>query len=658
MLKSILAAALISTSLSSVAYADTKGPIRSVILSSGGLAEIHRTASIKGDGKILIEVPLDQVDDILKSLIVKDKEGTVKGISLAGQQPVEETFQTLPFSAGDLQSLPQLLSNLQGAKVSVTSFGQALQGKVLGVTSTQSEKQGVQYVLSLLTTTGKLTSMPLDNSTEVTIEDPDIQAKITAAVDAAGKGKSDGSRVIAIEMGGKGNRDIDVSYVVSAPVWKTAYRVVVGDDKKTRIQSWAILENASGEDWKDISITLSSGAPVTLKQRLHQRIWKDRAEVAISTVANAAPRLDRGELARRNSASSIGAKAAIAPMPTMQAAGAMAFGSAEVASYDMAKAEVFDAVENDISTSFTLKGSHDVTNGDTLSVPIIDQDVDAELVSVYTMHQSSENPVAAIMFKNSTGAGLPAGILTVYDKHNGYVGDAQLPSLAPDETRFASFATDKKVTVTPETKSGRTIRSIKVVDGVITTSGVMRNSTTYTISTAPDAERAVIIEHPKLSGWKLISDGDATETSTHYRIKVKAPAGARTAVNVVDEMKLDESYTVGDINSSMIAMWANDTTDETLKAKLEELADLKQKQMDAHFRVEDLNRQIDVIYKQQARIRQNLSAVPTTSDMHKKYLQALEASEDDLKKLEADSEESIQTLNRWKTTVDDVVRTF
>jgi len=656
MLKSILAAALISTSLSSVAYADTKGPIRSVTLSSGGLAEIHRTASIKDDGKILIEVPLDQVDDILKSLIVKDREGTVKGISLAGPQPVEETFRTLPFSAGDLQSLPQLLSNLQGAKVSVTSSGQALQGKVLGVSSKQSEERGVQYVLSLLTTTGKLTSMPLDSSTEVTIEDPDIQAKIAAAVDAAGKRKSDGSRVIAIEMGGKGNRDIDVSYVVSAPVWKTAYRVVVEDDKKARIQSWAILENASGEDWKDVSITLSSGAPVTLKQRLHQRIWKDRADVAISTAANAAPRMDRGELARRNSAS-IGAKAAMAPMPTMQAAGAMAFG-AEVASYDMAKAEVSDAVENDISTSFTIKGSHDVTNGDTLSVPIIDQDVDAEVVSVYTLHQSSENPVAAISFKNSTGAGLPAGILTVYDKHNGYVGDAQLPSLAPDETRFASFATDKKVTVTPDAKNGRTIRSIKVVDGVITTSGVMRNSTTYTISTAPDAERAVIIEHPKLNGWKFISDANVTETTTHYRIKVKAPAGERTTVNVVDEMPLDESYTVGDINSSMIAMWANDTTDETLKAKLEELADLKQKQMTAQFRVEDLNRQIDLVYKQQDRIRQNLSAVPTTSDIHKKYLQALEDSEVALKKLEADSEESIQTLNRWKATVDDVVRTL
>lgn len=656
MLKSIVTAALISTSLSSVAYADTKGPIRSVVLSSGGLAEIHRTASIKDDGKILIEVPLDQVDDILKSLIVKDKEGTVKGISLAGPQPVEETFRTLPFSAGDLQSLPQLLSNLQGAKISVTSSGQALQGKVLGVSSKQSEERGVQYVLSLLTTTGKLTSMPLDNSTEVTIEDPDIQAKIAAAVDAAGKGKSDGSRVIAIEMGGKGNRDIDVSYVVSAPVWKTAYRVVVGDNKKTRIQTWAILENASGEDWKDVSITLSSGAPVTLKQRLHQRIWKDRAEVAISTAANAAPRVDRGELARRNSAI-IGTKAAMAPMATMQAAGGMAF-DAEVASYDMAKAEVSDAVENDISTSFTLKGSHDVTNGDTLSVPIIDQDVDAEIVSVYTLHQSSENPVAALSFKNSTGAGLPAGILTVYDKHNGYVGDAQLPSLAPDETRFASFATDKKVTVTPDAKNGRNIRSIKVVDGVITTSGVMRNSTTYTVSTAPDAERAVIIEHPKLNGWKFISDANVTETTTHYRIKVKAPAGERTTVTVVDEMPLDESYTVGDINSSMIAMWANDTTDKTLKAKLEELADLKQQQMAAQFRVEDLNRQIDDVYKQQARIRQNLSAVPITSDMHKKYLQALEASEVDLKKLETASEESIQTLNRWKSTVDDVVKTF
>lgn len=655
MLKNILTAALFTTALSSIAIADTKGPIRSVTLSSGGLAEIHRTASIKNDGKILIEVPLDQVDDILKSLIVRDKEGTVKGISLAGPQPVEETFRTLPFSAGDLQSLPQLLANLQGARVSVTSGGQTLEGKVLGVSTNSSQKKGVQHVLSLLTTSGKLTSMPIDGSTEVIIEDADIQAKITAAVEAAGKGKSDGSRTIAIEMGGKGDRDVDVSYVVSAPVWKTAYRVVVGDDGKARIQSWAVLENASGEDWKDVSITLASGAPVTLKQRLHERIWKDRAEVSISEAAGTAPKLDRGNMAN-SERSRMSAKAsfgAISAMPTP----AMAYDAVSPQT-EMATAEAPQAVESDISTVFALNGTHNLTNGDTLSVPIIDQEVNAEMISVYTLHQASENPVASIAFKNTTGAGLPGGILTVYDKTNGYIGDAQLPSLAPDETRFASFATDKKVTITPELKNGRTVNSIKVVDGIITTNGSIRNETTYVISTASDANRDVIIEHPKMSGWKFKSDGDVTETATHYRIKVKAPAGKRTLLTIVDEMPLGESYTVSDLNSSMIAQWSSDITDEGLKSKLDELFGIKQKQMAAQFQVEDINRQIEGVYQQQDRIRKNLAAVPTASDMHKSYLRALEDSEVSLKKLETALEGHISTLNNWKSMADDVVRTF
>lgn len=654
MLKKIIAAALLTTSLCSIAYADTKGPIRSVTLSSGGLAEIHRTASIKNNGKILIEVPLDQVDDILKSLIVKDKQGTVRGISLAGPQPVEETFRTLPFSAGDLQSLPQLLANLQGAKVSVTSAGQTLEGKVLGVSSNTTSKKGAQHILSLLTTSGKLTSMPLEGTTEVLIEDAGIQAKIAAAVEAAGKGKSDGSRTITIEMDGKSDRDVDISYVVSAPVWKTAYRVVVSEDGKARIQSWAVLENASGEDWNAVSITLASGAPVTLKQRLHERVWKDRAEVAINTAAGVAPRLDVGQLSNRdlsrvNSKASIGAIAMAAP--------AMAFDETP-ANYEMAMADTSKAVESDIATSFVLNGTHDVTNGDTLSVPIIDQEVDAEILSVYTLHQASNHPVASIGFKNSTGAGLPSGILTVYDKKNGYAGDAQLPSIAPDETRFASFATDKKVAVVPDLKSGRTVTSVKVVDGIITTSGSMKNETTYRISTAPDADRNVVIEHPKQHGWTFKVDGDFTETATHYRIRVTAAAGKSTMVKVIDELPLGESFTVSDLDSSMIAQWANDITDEILKSKLDELSTVKQKQMAAQFQVEELNRQIEGVYQQQDRIRKNLTAVPTNSDMHKNYLKALEESEAKLRKLETDLEGHISTLNNWKTIADDVVRTF
>src|SRR5689334_11188598 len=67
---------LLGTAITSV-FAAEGGTIRTVVLSSGGLAAISRSVPVDGQAAIRIEVPLDQVDDLLKSLVVGDPAGTV-----------------------------------------------------------------------------------------------------------------------------------------------------------------------------------------------------------------------------------------------------------------------------------------------------------------------------------------------------------------------------------------------------------------------------------------------------------------------------------------------------------------------------------------------------------------------------------------------------
>jgi hypothetical protein len=80
--------------VSTAAFAAVNGPVKSVTLSSGGLAEIVRSAEVGNDSEITIDVPLDHIDDVLKSLIVRDGKGRVKTLSLAGPNPLDETFRT------------------------------------------------------------------------------------------------------------------------------------------------------------------------------------------------------------------------------------------------------------------------------------------------------------------------------------------------------------------------------------------------------------------------------------------------------------------------------------------------------------------------------------------------------------------------------------
>lgn len=458
------------------AFGADNGPITSITLSSGGLAEVIRKADIDSAGLINMTVPLDQVNDVLKSIVVFDEAGAVEGITLPGPNPLAETFKNLPFSVDDLQSPARLLAALQGTEIRLEKAGSTVEGMVLGVSARDQGDRGQAFIVSVLSD-GRITGVELSADTEVTFLDEDIRQKVARALGAVGSGKADGARTVALKVGGEGAREVAVSYVVPAPIWKTAYRVVTMADDKARLQAWAVLENASGEDWENVEVTLSSGAPVTLKQRLHDLYWKQRREVPIDVSAGYVPPADSGAepvfdvaeseamFESRSQLAGLAAPAA-APSPRLR---------------KMADATVGEAVEGAVTASFTLPWRVTLESGQTLSAPIVDKVVSAETVSVFRPESGLAHPVAAILIENETDTSLPKGILTVYDEKEGYVGDAQINGMPSGESRMASFATDKKVRIAQDTSGDSQIVSIKVNDGVLTATVRERSSTRYAI---------------------------------------------------------------------------------------------------------------------------------------------------------------------------------
>src|SRR5690606_31233968 len=107
----------------------------------------------------------------------------------------------------------------------------------------------------------------------------------------------------------------------------------------------------------------------------------------------------------------------------------------------------------------------------------------------------------------------------------GYVGDAQLLGLPNDDTRLASFATDRKVSITEDRKPVDEVVEIKLVDGMLRMTQKSRIVTRYTVSGALDGERSVVIEHPVRSGWTFSSPDSDGKTATHHRLKTNVAAG-------------------------------------------------------------------------------------------------------------------------------------
>ena len=629
------------------------GPITSITLSSGGLAEIVRKADIDSAGLINMTVPLDQVNDVLKSIVVFDQAGVVEGITLPGPNPLAETFKNLPFSVDDLQSPARLLSALQGTKVRLDRAGSSVEGLVLGVSARDQGDRGQVFVVSVLSD-GRITGVELGADTEVSFLDADISQKVARALTAVGSGKADGARTVALKVAGEGAREVAVSYVVPAPIWKTAYRVVTLEDNKARLQAWAVLENASGEDWDNVEVTLSSGAPVTLKQRLHDLYWKQRREVPIDVSAGYVPPADTGAepvfdasesevlLESRSQIASFAAPAA-APRPVAR---------------KMADANVGEAVEGAVTAAFTLPWKVSLDSGETLSAPIVDKVVSAETVSVFKPESGLAHPIAAILIDNETDTSLPRGILTVYDEQEGYVGDAQINGMPSGESRMASFATDKKVRIAQSATGDNQITSIKVNDGVLTASVRETSVTRYAIKGAPDGERTVIIEHAKRPGWTFSSDNEMDSTVSHHRLRVEVAEGVTESVVALQERTLSESYALISTDANRLIYLSRRSPDRAISAKLRELAGLQTEITQIEEQVQQLRYRKEQEGLDQDRHRSNLAATDPGADLYKRAVRKLEESETRIEDIETEIAALLERRAQIRETLGDKIRTF
>ncbi len=94
--------------------------LQRIMLSTGGVGYFEYEAVVDRNATLRLDVPLDQVDDILKSFVVYDDGGTTGEVILPGRERLTQTFVDLPFDRAALDSAPPLLNALQGAEVRVT----------------------------------------------------------------------------------------------------------------------------------------------------------------------------------------------------------------------------------------------------------------------------------------------------------------------------------------------------------------------------------------------------------------------------------------------------------------------------------------------------------------------------------------------------------
>ncbi len=637
--------------------------LKRVLLSTGGVGYFEYEAVVEGNATLALDVRLDQVDDVLKSIVVFDDAGGVGAIRLAGREPLAQAFRDLPFGPDAVTSPVRLLNALRGSEVAV-SGSRDLAGSLIGVepeTVVLPDNGGTvtRHRVSVLTALG-VQQFVLEEADAVRFADAVLRGQVDGALAAIARHRVRDRRTLVIDAPGEGTRTVRVGYVVGAPLWKASYRLSLDPaNDKGILQGWAVIENMSGQDWRDVELTLTSGNPVTFRQALYTTYYVNRPEVPVEVLGRILPPADTGAVAleadlraapgegqaktRRGEVGGSGvvgalnemaqvmdmaeeapALSAVAPpVPATMATGAMA------------------ATSDDAATQvvFRLAAPISAESGQSLLVPIIDGAVPARAVALYQPATHARHPLAAVRLTNDTGSGLPPGVLTLYEQDQGvtYVGDAQLAPLPAGDARLLSFALDQKMIVDREVDTARTIASGAISEGVLRLRVRQRETTTYRIEPSGGDDRRLVIEHPRRAGWDLVApdDGDVELTDTALRIPVAIAAGEARTLDVTVEQPIVERIALVDMSHRRLLAFADSRDlDAPLRQAFTRLAELRAVVDRRRAEIERLQVSRDEIYQDQDRLRENLGSVPRDSDLQRRYLDKMTQQEDALDQLD------------------------
>jgi len=633
-------------------------PLARVVLSSAGLAQFTHAGPVTAGSAVDLTVRLDQVDDILKSLAVFDRQGSVGAVSLPGKAPLEELFRDLPFGPEALNSPTALLNALVGSDVEIAGQVTA-KGRVFRVENEEVALPGnggttTRHRLTLMTDHGLVQAL-LEEVTALRFTDPLAKAQIDRALAGLTENRAKDRRQLSIGFLGEGTRNVAISYVVAAPVWKTTYRLVLPrEGGKARLQGWAVVENLTGGDWTDVDLVLVSGNPVALRQPLYTAFFADRVEIPVTTTAQLLPRRDdaneetpkshaRAEAsstrARVLAETAPMAKAAPPPlMAQMAPQGALAPADAEPVPVTLGgAASAAEAEEASTQLLYRFPAKVSLATGHTMMVPFLDREVAATRTFLYQPETSARRPLAAVRLRNDGDSGLPAGIVTAYeaaaDGSTNFVGDAQLPLVPKGTLKLVTFALDTRSDIRRDDKGVVRATLGKAVNGTLTLTTRSRHTINYEITAPADEDREIIIEEARGEGWAPASDSRQVETTpTRFRATVAAPKGQTTKAALVLERVDSQTVALATLAPEDILARIRGLQNESaaLKDTVARLGAIVNDITKARAQRSQLDAESKKISEDQERIRRNLQSVGQGSDLGRRYVDTLKSQEDRL----------------------------
>jgi hypothetical protein len=377
------------------------------------------------------------------------------------------------------------------------------------------------------------------------------------------------------------SHDLQVSYVVGAPIWRPSYRVVFDDSDRALLQAWAVVQNTSGEDWRDVRLALTTGAPISFRSDLGTPIVPERPLVTDTGEVVSAVPLGETTLAQQPADEAAGAPApiaaeALADMPEQmkeereydvqssraekRKAPSKAAKPAAPAPPPAPSAAQFErslvsraktAVLSGSVTRYELDHAVTIPEGGSTMVAIVSTRVKGEKAHLFApeggVPLSHQHPFSVARLTNGTGAVLEKGPVSVLSG-DGFLGQGVLDTLPKDANAFVPFALDKALVVeSSEQYDQQQGALVRIQRGVVTVQRFSQRKTRYRVRNGDDKKSKLYVRHPRWGEAELVKPPEGTELAPERALlPIEVPAKGARELEVIEQTPVQSDFSFMD----------------------------------------------------------------------------------------------------------------
>lgn len=664
-------------------YPTTQSPLEldRVVLYRNGIGYFERRGTIDG-GILTLKVRKDQVNDLLKSLTVVDQSsGQALSISIPLDPLAWQNAALSTLSPGN-GNLATILDGLRGTQLTVnTQEGRTIEGRIVMVEKLEADlptkdaevlmapPAQLDHKLTLLDS-NEISVVKLSEVSSLFIHDNDLVMQLHRRLDAsAGEGMFQQVE-IDIRLSSVGKHQLVVSYVVAAPLWKPTYRIILDDqnDGKALLQSWAVVDNTSGENWDNVSLSLTAGSPIAFRYDMHTPRNITRPDLSHSGIEKqAAVALgestmnhdDDGKMEdmpeeeyqrkaeyefappSKTTAKKKGRRSAAIPQTEQRQIsplGLLEKSDSGIISHFGANSGAA-SVPTPISTTqlqssmkantsakriaglsqFDLGQRVTLPDGNATMVALINEVVGGEQTFLFKPGGAGlgyeYNPYRVVRFTNSTDFILEPGPISIYAKGS-FIGEGLSDAVAGKADTTIPFAVEPRIVVRSTNEHQYSDASLtKIVQGVLYTERFRQVQTTWSVKGMKTQKGyTVLIRHPRAGrNYDLVApENKLEELNDAYFIPISIlPNTSKNSVKVIEQTPSHTTMTIWDGNATALLtqFLRLENLEEKTKKQIQPIVTLRQEIGKIDTKITGLKSQQRELDKRAEQTRQNLQAI-------------------------------------------------